>query len=407
MTTATTGTGAITLGSAVSGYLTFALAGVSDGDTVSYGIKDGSNSEVGTGVYTASGTTLTRSVTKSTNSDAAISLSGTAEVFITPSASDLIVSTAGSPAFNMINGSIALSVSSSALTIAVKTLSGADATADQPVICHFRNATLTSGDYVQRRIEAALSLTIASGATMGATSGVALRLWVGIVDDAGTLRLAVVNCAGTTGVMPLQPHMIVTTSGAAGNSLQTIYTGTAVTSKPFVPLGYIDFDAGLTTAGTWVLSSVSRLQLWTPGTPLPGQTVREWVQYTSTLFGTSSTSMVDVTGGSLSISPSQVNNPIRIDAGIGMFAGLVGATNVNSFAQFLRDSTNLSGNDAFQAGAGSGGGGLQANGWGEFHYLDYRRSVSSTTYKWQVRVSSASSSGSFKPMSIVLRELMG
>lgn len=90
MTTATTGTGTITLGSAVSGFLTFALAGVSDGDTVTYAIKDGSNSEIGRGVYTASGTTLTRSVLKSTNSNSAISLSGSAEVFITAAAEDLV-----------------------------------------------------------------------------------------------------------------------------------------------------------------------------------------------------------------------------------------------------------------------------------------------------------------------------
>jgi hypothetical protein len=90
MSTTTTGTGTITLASAVSGYLTFALAGVSNGDVVSYGIKDGSNSEVGTGTYTSSGTTLTRTVTKSTNSNAAISLSGAAEVFITARAEDLL-----------------------------------------------------------------------------------------------------------------------------------------------------------------------------------------------------------------------------------------------------------------------------------------------------------------------------
>lgn len=89
MTTSTSGTGNITLGSAVSGFLSFAGAGVSDGETVSYAIKDGANSEIGTGVYTSSGTTLSRSVTKSTNSDSAISLSGSAEVFITARAEDL------------------------------------------------------------------------------------------------------------------------------------------------------------------------------------------------------------------------------------------------------------------------------------------------------------------------------
>jgi hypothetical protein len=89
VTTATTGTGTITLGSAVSGFLTFANAGVQDGETVSYGIRDGANSEVGRGVYTFSGTTLTRSVLRSTNSNSAINLSGNATVFITPLAEDL------------------------------------------------------------------------------------------------------------------------------------------------------------------------------------------------------------------------------------------------------------------------------------------------------------------------------
>jgi hypothetical protein len=88
MHTATTGTGTITLGTAVSGFLTFAQAGVSNGDTVSYSIKDGVQLEVGRGVYTSSGTTLTRSVLKSTNSNSAITLSGAAEVMITALAED-------------------------------------------------------------------------------------------------------------------------------------------------------------------------------------------------------------------------------------------------------------------------------------------------------------------------------
>lgn len=87
--TATTGTGTITLGSAVPGFLTMDQAGAVNGWVYSYGISDGGHSEVGTGVYTASGTTLTRNVINSTNGNAPIVLSGTAKVFITANAQDI------------------------------------------------------------------------------------------------------------------------------------------------------------------------------------------------------------------------------------------------------------------------------------------------------------------------------
>jgi hypothetical protein len=89
MTTTTTGTGTITLGAAVSGYLSFAGAGVANSDVIDYAIKDGNSSEIGIGTYSSSGPTLTRTVTKSTNSNSPINLSGAAEVFITPRAETL------------------------------------------------------------------------------------------------------------------------------------------------------------------------------------------------------------------------------------------------------------------------------------------------------------------------------
>ena len=89
MTTATTGSGTVTLGSASNGFQTFAAAGVSNGDVVQYVIEEGANFEIGTGTYSSSGTSLTRSPTESSNSDNAITLAGQATVSITAVADDL------------------------------------------------------------------------------------------------------------------------------------------------------------------------------------------------------------------------------------------------------------------------------------------------------------------------------
>ncbi len=82
--TATTGTGTISLGAPVSGFKNF--NGVLSGSRVSYGIRDGANSEYGIGTYAAAGPTLNRGPLVSTNGDAAINLSGDAEVFVTAGA---------------------------------------------------------------------------------------------------------------------------------------------------------------------------------------------------------------------------------------------------------------------------------------------------------------------------------
>ena len=86
--TATTGTGTITLGSAESGYQTFADAGVVDADVVRYVIEDGVSWEIGSGTYTATGTTLSRTLGES-STGALLSLTGAAVVYVSVAADDL------------------------------------------------------------------------------------------------------------------------------------------------------------------------------------------------------------------------------------------------------------------------------------------------------------------------------
>jgi hypothetical protein len=90
--TATTGTGTITLGAEVGSFRSFATASIPDGTPVRYVIADPgiapTQRESGTGIYTASGTTLSRILGSSTTG-ALLALSGAAHVSISPMSEDL------------------------------------------------------------------------------------------------------------------------------------------------------------------------------------------------------------------------------------------------------------------------------------------------------------------------------
>ena len=86
--TTTTGTGTITLGAAEAGYQTFADAGVADADVVRYVIEDGDAWEIGSGTYTAAGTTLSRTLGQS-STGSLLDLTGAAVVYVTAASADL------------------------------------------------------------------------------------------------------------------------------------------------------------------------------------------------------------------------------------------------------------------------------------------------------------------------------
>jgi hypothetical protein len=158
--------------------------------------------------------------------------------------------------FSLINGTLTASVASNALTIAIKTKAGTDPSASDPVLCVFRNATLATGDYVVRSITAATSLVISSGSTLGTTNAVQSTLTVMVIDNAGTVELAVANNLGT---MALTERDLISTTSEGGvggaDSTGVAYSATARSNVPYRVIGSITSTQA--TAGAWATSPSS------------------------------------------------------------------------------------------------------------------------------------------------------
>jgi hypothetical protein len=190
-------------------------------------------------------------------------------------------------ASTMVNGTLVQSQLTNAQTFAIKTLAGIDPSSSDPVTFLFRNVTAATGNYVVRTITTALNITIPSGQATGFLNATPGRVWVGALDNAGTVELFVINAstlaagagAGTnvTAIYPLRGWGIISTSAVSGASSSGVaYSTTARSSLAYVTLGYATWEAGgtLATAGTWN-AAPTRMQLFQPGsTPLPGMEVQ-------------------------------------------------------------------------------------------------------------------------------------
>ena len=177
------------------------------------------------------------------------------------------------------NGTIAVSLAGNAVTVALKTKAGTDPSATDPVRVAFRSVTLTSGVYVIRTITAALSFTFSSGSTAGTTSAVASRIWVGLMDNAGTVEMFAWNPVTATGLVGFNESTRITTTaegGAGGADTAGLpYSTTARTNLAYRLLGF--FDSTQATAGTWV-TTPTLIQTYGPGVPKTGDVVQ--VRYT-------------------------------------------------------------------------------------------------------------------------------
>jgi hypothetical protein len=144
------------------------------------------------------------------------------------------------------NLSLAASVASNALTIAVKTKAGANAAATDPIYVAMRDATAANGTWNRRSITAALSVTVSSGSTLGHSSSTDEPIYIYLIDNSGTLELAVSSRLYDDGSI-----VTTTAEGGAGgaDSRTAIYSTTARTDVPLRLIGRANSNQG--TAGTY------------------------------------------------------------------------------------------------------------------------------------------------------------
>lgn len=267
VTTPTTGTGPISLGTAVPGYLTFDEADAPDGATVSYGIFDGANSEAGWGVYDASGLTLTRNVYRSTGAanTGLISLSGNAQVFITALAEDFD-SLVATPYLPLAGGHLSGELFLDLLPLAINEGGTGARTAAAALSSLGAYPASNPSGY----INANQTITVSGDASGSGSTAITLTLPT-INSNVGTFAIQTVNAKGqVTAAANMTGD--VTTSGAAAtlatvNSNVGTFQGltldakgrvTAAVNQGYVTGGPYLPTAGGTLTGTLIMGGTSQ-----------------------------------------------------------------------------------------------------------------------------------------------------
>jgi len=314
----------------------------------------------------------------------------------------------------MINGTLAVtpnSPSANQLTIAIKTLAGSDPSALDPVHVIFRNASTNVGDFVVLTLAAATSFTVSSGSTLGTVNNVPFRIWIVGFNDAGTLRLGVINCI-VGGAAPSQivspnewnSQTQTTAEGGAGaaDSAGVIYTVTAIGSpgKAFRILGYAEWQSGLTTAGAWNLGP-GYVQLMGPGIKKPGDVVQAVYATSGAITSTTSGTSDVASATTANITPSSAANPIAY-----FVDGRAGVNDVGNTcaACVFRGATAI----GEQQNVIAAGGGVAAFRVGcSFCGIDAPQSTSSQTYAVKFHSVNIGQTATYGPGTVVLKELMG
>jgi hypothetical protein len=138
--------------------------------------------------------------------------------------------------YEISNLSLAMSVGSSALTIALKDKAGSDPSAGSSVKIGFRSTTAATASYSQVTATAATSIVVPSTATLGLSSGSNGYIFVYALNNAGTIELAVSSIWRQDGVI------VTTTSIGTGSDDSGIYSTTGRTGVAFRLIGRLKYN---------------------------------------------------------------------------------------------------------------------------------------------------------------------
>lgn len=162
------------------------------------------------------------------------------------------------------------SVAAGALTIALKTAAGSDPSTTDPCIFTFQKAL---GSEVTVTVEAATSITIPAGATLGTVANAPFRLWVMMAYIGGTIALCVQQCLEETNPnveyrlhslghssspnIKLTQTLTTATLSTAADAC-VVYSSTFVAGAAFIVLGCAA-SSGEAAPGTWTVVPTSEM----------------------------------------------------------------------------------------------------------------------------------------------------
>jgi hypothetical protein len=266
----------------------------------------------------------------------------------------------------MLNGTVVATVSGNALTVAIKTLAGADPSVNDYTYFITNNGV---GGYNPSPISGPLSVTVPAGATHGiSTNGAPFKLWLAVFNTSPfQLALFQSTILGSTNqkIVSLDENVGASALAYSSGGLNpgTWYSGSAISGTRFRILACLEWSAGLPTAGQWSVAP-SYVHLFGPGVPRPGTVLSTWWKSTSTLvsFGTGAPVAL---GLSSQLSLQSAANGVLIHGAIG---GIYSATAALAATFFLTRNGPGIYNPAVQA-AGYSQAGPTITGW-PFTYVD-------------------------------------